>query len=95
LLKLSAGAYTLKDRIRNLLDGRLLLFIGLSFSIVGLVQVLATILLVNSFPIDLIGIDMLNKIPMTPFFVPLLFWNLPLVLVLISRAIFKGGNPPL
>ena len=79
----------MKDKIRKILNAKLLFFIALSLSIVGLFQVLANFLLINFFPIDLIEIDQFNEIPIAPFFIPLLFWNLPLILVFIARAIFK------
>lgn len=79
----------MKRKIRKLLNFKLLLFMGISFSIIGFIQVLASVLLVNSFPIELIEIDLINKIPVSPLLVPLLFWNLPLILAIAFKVIFK------
>jgi hypothetical protein len=78
------------ERILKLLNFKLFLFISLSLSLIGLFTVLSEVFLFERF-LDFVGleIEFLENLPISFFFLPLIFWNIPLLLMIIAWVIYK------
>jgi hypothetical protein len=76
-----------KDFFKKLLTSRSLLFISFSISIIGLLQVLSTYLILQNVPFEFMSEDLSGNVPLEHIFTPLLFWNIPLFLVLIYKLL--------
>jgi len=77
-----------KDFLKKMLTFKSLLFISLSISIVGLLQVVSTYLILKKIPFEFMSEDLLVNVPLEHIFTPLLFWNIPLFLVLVYKLFF-------
>ncbi|MEC8448325.1 MAG: hypothetical protein VXZ10_00670 [Pseudomonadota bacterium] len=54
-------------------------------------MILANYLLIKGFPLELIGLELevLDRVPDSYFFIPLLYWNIPLLIVALARLIYR------
>tara|TARA_B100001093_G_scaffold174923_1_gene167660 strand:- start:111 stop:359 length:249 start_codon:yes stop_codon:yes gene_type:complete len=78
------------ERILKFLNFKLFFFISLSLSLIGLFTVLSEVFLLERF-LDFVGleIEFLENLPISFFFLPLIFWNIPLLLMIIAWVIYK------
>jgi len=76
----------------NILKSKLILYAAISISFIGVTLTLGNLLLIKGFPLELIDIeiDLIKDLPISYFLVSLLYWNIPLVLALVARTLFKG-----
>ncbi len=79
------------EKILKFLTFKLFFFIAISLSLIGFFLILANLLLIKGFPLEFIGIEIeiLDDLPTSYFFIPLLYWNIPLMIVIIARFIFR------
>ena len=82
------------EKIIRFLNFKIFFFLAISLSLIGFILIFSKILLINGFPFDFIGIEVeiLDDLPISYLFIPLLFWNVPLVLVIIARLLFKRSQ---
>ena len=78
------------ERILKILNFKLFFFISLSLSLIGLFTALSEVFLLERF-LDFVGleIEFLENLPISFFFLPLIFWNIPLLLMIIAWVIYK------
>ena len=78
------------ERILKFLNFKLFFFISISLSLIGLFTVLSEVFLLERF-LDFVGleIEFLENLPISFFFLPLIFWNIPLLLMIIAWVIYK------
>ncbi len=78
------------ERILKFLNFKLFFFLAISLSLIGLLVVLSEIFLFEGF-LDFVNIELefLNNLPSSFFLMPLIFWNIPLVIVIIARIIYR------
>ena len=76
----------------EILNSKLILYAAISISFIGVTLTLGNLLLIKGFPLELldIEIDLIKDLPISYFLVSLLYWNIPLVLALVARTLFKG-----
>jgi hypothetical protein len=65
--------------------------LAIALAVIGTVIVLANLLLIKGFPLELIGIeiDAIDELPISYFLISLLFWYTPLLLALLARFFLK------
>jgi len=80
----------LLEKILRFLNFKLFFFVAISLSLIGLLIVFSEILLIEGF-LDFTGIEFefLENLPQFYFFIPLIFWNIPLVVVIVARIVYK------
>ena len=78
------------DKILKFLNFKLFFFISICLSLIGFIVVLSDIFILEGF-LELINIELefLDRIPNSFFFMPLIFWNIPLFIVIIARIIYR------
>ncbi len=78
------------ERVLKFLNFKLFFFLAISLSLIGLLVVLSEIFLLEGF-LDFVNIELefLNNLPSSFFLMPLIFWNIPLVIVIIARIIYR------
>ena len=78
------------ERILKFLNFKLFFFLAISLSLIGLLVVLSEIFLFEGF-LDFVNIELefLNNLPSSFFLMPLILWNIPLVIVIIARIIYR------
>ena len=78
------------EKILKYLNFKFFFFLAISLSLMGFVVVLSEIFLFEGF-LDLINIELefLDRIPNSFFLMPLIFWNIPLFIVIIARIIYR------
>ena len=78
------------ERILKILNFKLFFLIAISLSLIGLLVVLSEIYLLEGF-LDFVNIELefLDTLPSSFFFAPLVFWNIPLLIVVIVRIIYR------
>ena len=79
------------EKILKFLNFKFFFFIAISLSLIGFFLILTNYLLIKGFPLELIGleIEILDRIPDTYFFISFLYWNIPLLIVILARLIYK------
>ena len=79
------------EKILKFLNFKLFFFIAISFSLIGFFLIFTNYLLIKGFPLELIGLELeiLDKIPDTYFFISFLYWNIPLLIVILARLIYR------
>ena len=79
------------EKILKLLNFKFFFFVAFSFSLLGVLMILANYLLIKGFPLELIGLELevLDRVPDSYFFIPLLYWNIPLLIVALARLIYR------
>jgi hypothetical protein len=80
------------ERLLKFLNFRLFFLLAISLSMVGFAIVLAQFFLFEGF-LDFIEveIDFLENLPSSYFLVPLIYWNIPLLIVLVAKYIYRGS----
>lgn len=80
------------EKIKEILNFKLFLYLAISLAVVGTVIVLANLLLIKGFPLEIVGIEinLINELPISYFLISLMFWYTPLLLVLLARKFFKN-----
>lgn len=80
------------ERLLKFLNFRLFFLLAISLSMVGFAIVLAQFFLFEGF-LDFIEveIDFLENLPSSYFLVPLIYWNIPLLIVIVARYIYRGS----
>lgn len=78
-------------KIQEILSFKLILYLAIALALIGTVIVLANLLLIKGFPLELIGIeiDAIDELPISYFLISLLFWYTPLLLALLARFFLK------
>ena len=78
------------EKILKYLNFKFFFFLAISLSLMGFIVVLSEIFIFEGF-LDLINIELefLDRIPDSFFFMPLIFWNIPLFIVIIARIIYR------
>lgn len=78
-------------KIQEILSFKLILYLAIALAVIGTVIVLANLLLIKGFPLELIGIeiDAIDELPISYFLISLLFWYTPLLLALLARFFLK------
>jgi len=81
----------LLKKIQEILSFKLILYLAIALALIGTVIVLANLLLIKGFPLELIGIeiDAIDELPISYFLISLLFWYTPLLLALLARFFLK------
>jgi|TARA_B110000438_G_scaffold267794_1_gene282905 hypothetical protein len=81
----------LLKKIQEILSFKLILYLAIALAVIGTVIVLANLLLIKGFPLELIGIeiDAIDELPISYFLISLLFWYTPLLLALLARFFLK------
>lgn len=79
------------EKILKFLNFKFFFFVAISFSLLGFLMILANYLLIKRFPLELIGLELevLDRVPDSYFFIPLLYWNIPLLIVALARLIYR------
>ena len=78
------------EKIIKYLNFKFFFFLAISLSLMGFIVVLSEIFIFEGF-LDLINIELefLDRIPDSFFLMPLIFWNIPLFIVIIARIIYR------
>lgn len=78
------------EKILKYLNFKFFFFLAISLSLMGFIVVLSEIFIFEGF-LDLINIELefLDRIPGSFFLMPLIFWNIPLFIVIIARIIYR------
>ncbi len=81
------------EKILKFLNFKFFFFISISLSLIGFIVVLSEIFIFEGF-LDLINVELefLDRIPNSLFWMPLIFWNIPLFIVIIARIIYRKSN---
>ncbi len=79
------------EKILKFLNFKFFFFVAISFSLLGFLMILANYFLIKGFPLELIGLELevLDRVPDSYFFIPLLYWNIPLLIVALARLIYR------
>ena len=79
------------EKILKFLNFKFFFFVAISFSLLVFLMILANYLLIKGFPLELIGLELevLDRVPDSYFFIPLLYWNIPLLIVALARLIYR------
>jgi len=78
------------EKVLKFLNFKFFFFLAISLSLIGFLVVFSGIFIFEGF-LDLINIELefLDRIPNSFFFMPLIFWNIPLFIVIIARIIYR------
>ena len=78
------------EKILKYLNFKFFFFLAISLSLMGFIVVLSEIFIFEGF-LDLINIELefLDRIPDSFFLMPLIFWNIPLFIVIVARIIYR------
>ncbi len=79
------------EKILKFLNFKFFFFITISLSLIGFFLIFTNYLFIKGLPLELIGleIEILDRIPGTYFFISFLYWNLPLLIVVLARLIYR------
>lgn len=78
------------DKILKFLNFKFFFLLAISLSLIGFIVVLSEIFIFEGF-LDLINVELefLDRVPNSFFLMPLIFWNIPLFIVIIARIIYR------
>ena len=79
------------EKFLKFLNFKLFFFLAISLSVIGFMLIFANLLFVQGFPLEFFGIEIefLEELPTSYFFIPLLYWNIPLLIVLVARLLYR------